>query len=346
MFIDNEETCNIFEREKSMKLKKIKEFIMEVFNEKIKNYSNEFKYLYLYLLNIVFFSLVYCFVFSNDFKEIEDITFMQSFYLSIVTITTLGYGDIIPKVDASFLQFFIVLQVMLGITCIGLFLNSLAQKVSDNKTMNNSILRANEYLKNNASLEENFIVVNKIANLNRLNIEYNQYEYILQDFFIKDQHLKEIRFENSKLYGMKILNTNLHSLSFYNVKSDSSQFLNCKIKNCIFRDCSFDKVNFNDSNLINIDFNATILTRAKFDNLHIESPIITNSNLSNASFENSRIENANFKNSDFTNVSFKNTVLVNVNFSGAKFNKNNLEGTILINVFYKGKKVIDISELK
>ncbi|MCR8709970.1 pentapeptide repeat-containing protein [Aliarcobacter butzleri] len=324
----------------------MKKFIIELFNKITKIYSNEFKYLYLYLLNIIFFSLIYYFVFSNDFKDITNITFIQSFYLSVVTTTTLGYGDIIPNIDASLLQFSIITQVMLGITLIGLFLNSLAQKVSDNKTMNNSILRANEYLKNNASLEENFIVVNKIANLNRLNKEYKQYEYILQDFFIKDQSLKEIRFENSKLYGMKISNTNLHSLSFFNVKSDSSQFLKCTIKNCIFEDCSFDKVNFNESNLININFNATILTRAKFNDLALKNPIITNSNLNNANFENSKIYNANFKNTDFTNVSFKNAVLNNVNFSGAKFNKNEFEGTILNNVFYKGEKVTDISELK
>ncbi len=54
-------------------------------------------------------------------------------YFSIVTVTTLGYGDIIPDLNSNALLITIILQVSSGILLIGLFLNSLAQKLSDLK---------------------------------------------------------------------------------------------------------------------------------------------------------------------------------------------------------------------
>lgn len=312
----------------------------------IKKYLNEYKYFYLYMLNIIFFAFIYSFFFDKDFKLIENISFVQAFYFSVVTVTTLGYGDIIPKLNVSSLLTIIIFQVMMGITFIGLFLNSLAQRVSDNKAKDNSILRANEYLLNNSSIKEEFIIVNKVANLYRLNKEYEQYNYILQDFYIDNQYIKDINFIDSKLYGLYIKKCMLHNILFINVDSDSSKFIDSKLKTCRFKDCSFNKVNFKESLLINIEFDNCILSRARFEKLHIQTPIIINSNLSGATFEESRIENANFKNSDFTNVNFKNSVLVNINFSGSIFKNNNFEGAILNNIYYNGKKVDSSNELK
>ncbi|WP_417432272.1 potassium channel family protein [Kiloniella sp.] len=49
--------------------------------------------------------------------------FMRMLYLSTVTITTLGYGDIVPVTDTS--RLLISLESILGIILIGLFLNSI-----------------------------------------------------------------------------------------------------------------------------------------------------------------------------------------------------------------------------
>ncbi|MDP0589467.1 MAG: potassium channel family protein, partial [Candidatus Endonucleobacter bathymodioli] len=48
------------------------------------------------------------------------------FYFSAVTITTLGYGDIIPV--GSFTQILVAIESILGLTLIGLFLNALSHK--------------------------------------------------------------------------------------------------------------------------------------------------------------------------------------------------------------------------
>ncbi|EGR0671517.1 two pore domain potassium channel family protein [Vibrio vulnificus] len=48
------------------------------------------------------------------------------FYFSAVTITTLGYGDVLPI--GSFTQVLVAIESILGITLIGLFLNALSHK--------------------------------------------------------------------------------------------------------------------------------------------------------------------------------------------------------------------------
>jgi hypothetical protein len=87
----------------------------------------------LYLSNIVLFSIIYSLLFSSDFKTDSKIGFIQSFYFSVVTVTTLGFGDIAPKLDSQGLLLTIVTQVLTGVILIGLFLNSLSQKISDIK---------------------------------------------------------------------------------------------------------------------------------------------------------------------------------------------------------------------
>lgn len=52
--------------------------------------------------------------------------FIESLYFSVVTITTLGYGDISPITDTG--RILTGTQAMLGIVSIGLFLNSVSEK--------------------------------------------------------------------------------------------------------------------------------------------------------------------------------------------------------------------------
>ena len=53
-------------------------------------------------------------------------SFSRMLYLSAVTITTLGYGDIVPITDWN--RFYIALESVLGVVFIGLFLNSLTRE--------------------------------------------------------------------------------------------------------------------------------------------------------------------------------------------------------------------------
>lgn len=84
--------------------------------------KNAFVFFRAYLLLIFVFALSYS-TLDCGFKisdEIRPLSEIESSYFSVVTITTLGYGDIIPRSSAA--RILISLQTLLGITVIGVFL--------------------------------------------------------------------------------------------------------------------------------------------------------------------------------------------------------------------------------
>lgn len=80
---------------------------------------------FLYLIFILFFGTLY-WSFPSFWKE--PLSFVQSIYFSVVTITTLGYGDIVPVNDAA--RILTALEALLGLLFIGLYLNSIAYMVA------------------------------------------------------------------------------------------------------------------------------------------------------------------------------------------------------------------------
>jgi len=54
------------------------------------------------------------------------------FYYSVVTFTTLGFGDITPKVNEPLMQFYVMVEVVLGYIMLGglisIFSNKLARR--------------------------------------------------------------------------------------------------------------------------------------------------------------------------------------------------------------------------
>lgn len=86
----------------------------------------------IYLANVLIFSLIYAFMFAHDFKG-DTISYVQSLYFSVVTVTTLGFGDLTPRLDATPLLLVVTAQVILGVVTIGLFLNSISHKLSERK---------------------------------------------------------------------------------------------------------------------------------------------------------------------------------------------------------------------
>ena len=86
----------------------------------------------IYLANIIIYSLMYKLIFASDFKG-DSINFVQALYFSVVTVTTLGFGDLTPRLDAATLLLVVTSQVVLGVITIGLFLNSISHKLSERK---------------------------------------------------------------------------------------------------------------------------------------------------------------------------------------------------------------------
>lgn len=80
----------------------------------------------IYLLLIPLFGLIYwLFPFFWD----KPLSPVESIYFSVVTITTLGYGEITPATDIA--RLLTAVESLSGIVFIGLFLNSLAHQYSE-----------------------------------------------------------------------------------------------------------------------------------------------------------------------------------------------------------------------
>lgn len=108
---------------------RIKEKILEKWDKKSVRYGLAFFSL------IPIFAIIYCVLPTNYWNQEANVcfTFWHSLYFSIVTITTLGFGDIYPVTTCS--RFLVSLETIGGVIFIGLFLNALsteqAKKVSE-----------------------------------------------------------------------------------------------------------------------------------------------------------------------------------------------------------------------
>ena len=60
------------------------------------------------------------------FSLLEDWSIVDSFYFSVVTATTVGFGDLTPDTDAA--KLFTVLYIIFGISIIGTFLDARFKK--------------------------------------------------------------------------------------------------------------------------------------------------------------------------------------------------------------------------
>ncbi|MBL4638670.1 MAG: two pore domain potassium channel family protein [Proteobacteria bacterium] len=69
-----------------------------------------------YLLLIPIFGILY---WLNPTFWPEPLTFIQSIYFSVITITTLGYGDISPVTETA--RLISAVEALSGIVLIGLF---------------------------------------------------------------------------------------------------------------------------------------------------------------------------------------------------------------------------------
>ena len=73
-----------------------------------------------YFLCVLGFASIYYFV--PDGYLNQKLSFINALYFSVVTITTLGYGDILPK--SEFIQIVISIQALLGLIILGLLINA------------------------------------------------------------------------------------------------------------------------------------------------------------------------------------------------------------------------------
>jgi len=93
-----------------------------------------------YFLIIIAFTIIYICLPKTDWGGCESINIViDSLYFSVVTITTLGFGDVFPE-SGTTARIFVTIEAILGILSIGFFLNDLAiaqsQRLDDENKRN------------------------------------------------------------------------------------------------------------------------------------------------------------------------------------------------------------------
>lgn len=81
-----------------------------------------------------FASLLTCLIISLGvvfYMAVEKLSFVDAFYFSVVTLATVGYGDITPQTEIG--KIFTAFYIMLGIGIIGSFANLLLRNAALNR---------------------------------------------------------------------------------------------------------------------------------------------------------------------------------------------------------------------
>jgi len=187
------------------KIKILRQFFLKLIYLQPKYYA------YIYLSIIPIYAFIYYYFYPAMFKEH---TFAEAIYFSAITITTLGYGDILPIDDVS--RILAAMETILGITFIGLFINAISNQRTDiireeDKLQNQYTYRKIQIMKflNHYKLAEPFIIsykdiVFKMSNnqefsLNSLAVIYNKCSSFKEDIssssievFYKNLHFLNI----------------------------------------------------------------------------------------------------------------------------------------------------------
>lgn len=94
----------------------------------MEKYTRAIKWAIGYVAIILFFALFYICLPSDQWGGNERINdFCDAFYFSVVTITSLGFGDIYPAVGTAG-RYLVAAEAILGILIIGFFLNDIAMR--------------------------------------------------------------------------------------------------------------------------------------------------------------------------------------------------------------------------
>lgn len=115
------------------------------------NYVRPLVWVLAYLVITLFFAFIY---YYSDYKwgGSEPINgFADSLYFSIVTITSLGFGDIFP-VSGSPMRIPVMTEAILGVITIGIFLNDLA--LSQSKLIEKKNKEREELLRKNTAIDK------------------------------------------------------------------------------------------------------------------------------------------------------------------------------------------------
>jgi len=101
----------------------------------IKNMLRNHEFMVLFLL--VAITLITGTIF---YHRIEEWRYLDSLYFSMITLTTVGYGDIFPKTDAG--KIFTMIYLVVGIGIIFGFINLIAQHAKEHSSINDLVKKS------------------------------------------------------------------------------------------------------------------------------------------------------------------------------------------------------------
>ena len=211
-----------------------------------------------YLCLIPIYAIIY-YLFPALLNAEQSRSFIACLYFSVVTITTLGYGDITPSGDLGFS--IAASEAVLGVVLIGLFLNSLSRVRSE-------LTRSEEIEKEKRAYKE--------AQISKLNGHFNLIEPLIEKYrlgviqitsplsarnteYNPDFTLKDMR----DLYGPTLLMTQNHQEPAVNYYFSALNHLSSEIadmvksvdlrlfpeleKQCLFFIQTFHSFDFSDA---------------------------------------------------------------------------------------------------
>ncbi|MEX0668798.1 MAG: potassium channel family protein [Candidatus Saccharimonadales bacterium] len=99
-----------------------------------------FKYAYHLLFLLVIITIAIGTLF---YHYVEDMSLVDAYYFSVVTLVTVGYGDIAPKTD--FGKIFTTIYVLVGIGIVGGFISTIVSKGANRFSKKVDYHRSSDY---------------------------------------------------------------------------------------------------------------------------------------------------------------------------------------------------------
>lgn len=270
-----------------------------------------FVYALIYLLLIPIFAFIYSFVCLDLGNHADDpITYL---YFSVVSITTLGYGDILP--NSSVAQMTASSESLLGIILIGLFLNALSiqhsQEIEKIEREKSKEIEKKEREKN---IEDNKVdALNRLKELTFYRGEDESFRLLGALKYVLSLGVKKVSIPEGKLTKLKI-----SSVELFNSNLIAVDFSNSQLNKVQLTDCILEASQFVDTEIKECKFSGVNLKRSKFIKADLKGMNFQNCEIKNVEFKNCKLQSANFKGVDCSGVSFKGCDLRSANFNNAK----------------------------